>query len=76
MFVKVEGTEFVKDTKTSALLMTGRNALAENEARKKLASRLKSKDDNINKIEDDVDGLKKDLLEIKMLLKQLVEIGS
>jgi len=75
MFVKVEGTEFVKDTKTSALLMTGRNALAENEARKKMAARLKSKDDNINKIEDDVDDLKKDLLEIKRLLKQLVEIG-
>ena len=49
MLVKVEGTEFVKDTKTTALLMTGRNALAQNDARKKLAERMKSKDESINR---------------------------
>ena len=75
MLVKVEGTEFVKDTKTTALLMTGRNALAQNDARKKLAERMKSKDESINRLKEDVSGLKQDLHEMKMLLKQLVEIG-
>ena len=60
MLVKVEGTEFVKDTKTTALLMTGRNALAQNDARKKLAERMKSKDESINRLKEDVSGLKQD----------------
>jgi len=40
-YLKVEGTNFVKDTKTGALLMTGRSSLAENEAKKKTSTKNK-----------------------------------
>ena len=50
MLVKVEGPNFIKDTGTNALLMTGRNALIENEARKKLAVRMNGKNNEINNL--------------------------
>lgn len=73
MLVKVEGTDFVKDTTTNALLMTGRSALAENEARKKLAQRLNGKNDEINKLKSQVEEMSSDMKEIKTLLNALLQ---
>lgn len=73
MLVKVEGTEFVKDTTTNALLMTGRSALAENDARKKLAQRLNGKNEEINKLKSQVEEMSSDMKEIKTLLNALLQ---
>ncbi len=72
-YLKVEGTNLVKDTKTGALLMTGRSGLAENEARKKLAQRINGKNDEINNLKSQVDSLSSDMQEIKSLLTQLLK---
>jgi len=71
-YLKVEGTNFVKDTKSNALLMTGRNALIENEARKNLSKRLGGKDNEINKLKDQVNDLSSDIQEIKSLLNMII----
>jgi hypothetical protein len=73
MLVKVEGGQFVKDTKTKALLTVNRAAIEENEARKKLASRINSKNDEINMLKSKVEALGSDISDIKSLLKQLVK---
>jgi len=72
-YLKVEGTSFVKDAQTNALLMTGRSALVENEARKKLSERLSGKNDEINILKTKVDGLSSDMQEIKSLLNLLLK---
>jgi len=72
-FLKVEGTNFVKDTRTGALLMTGRSSLVENEARKKLAQRLNGKNEEINNLKSQVDSLSTDIQEIKSLLTLLLK---
>jgi hypothetical protein len=62
--MKVEGTNFIKDLTTNALLMTGRNALIENEARKKLAERMNGKNQEINNLKNQVNLLSSDINEI------------
>jgi hypothetical protein len=73
MHLKVEGTEFVKDTRTGALLMTSSSVLAENEARKKLASRLNGKNEEINNLKLQVSEMSNDMREIKTLLAALLQ---
>ena len=72
MKLKVEGTNFVKDTKTNALLMTGRSALIENEARRKLAQRINGKNDEINNLKTQVESMSQDMKDIKQLLNALL----
>lgn len=72
MLVKVEGGQFVKNTENRALLTVNPNVLRENEARKKLASKLNSKNDEINTLKDKVDSLTDDISEIKKMLCQLM----
>ncbi len=72
-YLKVEGTNFVKDTKTGALLMTGRSSLAENDARKKLAQRINGKNDEINNLKAQVDDLSSDMKELKDMLTLLLK---
>ena len=71
--MKVEGTNFFKDLTTNALLMTGRNALIENEARKKLAERMNGKNQEINNLKNQVNLLSSDINEIKSLLNLLLK---
>lgn len=73
MRVKVEGTSFVKDTRTGALLTTASSVLAENEARKKLAARINGKNDEINTLKQQVSELSSDISEIKTLLNALLK---
>lgn len=72
MLLKVEGGQFVKDTSNKALLAVNPSVLQENEARKKLASRINSKTDEINTLKNEVKNLSSDLLEIKQMLSQLM----
>jgi hypothetical protein len=72
MKLKVEGTNFVKDTTTNALLMTGRSALIENEARRKLAERINGKNDEINTLKSQVESMSQDMKDIKQLLNALL----
>lgn len=73
MRVKVEGTSFVKDTKTGALLTTASSVLAENEARKKLAARINGKNEEINTLKQQVSELSTDMSDIKTLLTALLK---
>jgi len=73
MFVKVEGNQFVKNTENNALLTVNKTAIQENEARKKLASKLNSKNDEINTLKCKVEDLSDDIFEIKKMLKQLLK---
>jgi len=72
MKLKVEGTNFVKDTNTNALLMTGRSALIENEARRKLAERINGKNHEINTLKSQVESMSQDMKDIKQLLNALL----
>lgn len=72
-FLKVEGTNFVKDTRNNALLMTGKTALAENEARKSLSKVLSSKNQEINNLKSEIKTISEDVQEIKNLLTILLK---
>lgn len=72
MLLKVEGGHFVKNTENNALLTVNKSALAENEARKKLAARINYKDVEINSLKQNVDELSNDILEIKKMLVKLI----
>lgn len=72
MLIPVEGTAFVKDTSTNALLTVNRTAIEQNEARKRLSNNLKAKSDDINTIKSQIESLNSDLSEIKQLLKNLL----
>jgi hypothetical protein len=73
MRVKVEGTHYVKDTKTGALLTTASSVLLENEARKKLVSRMNGKNEEINNLKIQVSEMSNDMKEIKTLLAALLQ---
>ena len=53
--------------------MTGRSALAENEARKKLVQRINGKNDEINNLKSQVESISSDMQEIKALLTTLMQ---
>lgn len=73
MLIPVEGTQFVKDTSTNALLTVNRTAIEQNEARKRLNNNLKAKADDINNIKSQIESLNSDLSEIKEMLKNLLD---
>lgn len=73
MRLKVEGTNFVKDTNSGALLMTSKSALLENEARKRMGQKLRGKDEEINNLKMKVDDLSSDMKEIKDILNSLLK---
>ena len=72
MLIPVEGTAFVKDTSTNALLTVNRTAIEQNEARKRLSNNLKAKSDDINNIKSQIESLNSDLSEIIEMLKNLL----
>ena len=72
MLIPVEGSVYVKDTSTNALLTTNRSAIEQNEARKRLSNNLKAKTEDINNIKSQITSLNEDLSEIKELLKNLL----
>lgn len=72
MLIPVEGTPYVKDTATNALLTTNRSVLQQNEARKRLSNNLNSKSEEINNIKSQISDLNSDLNQIKQMLQQLL----
>ena len=72
-YLKVEGTNFIKDTRNNALLMTGKSALAENEARKSLSKVLSSRNEEINNLKSEIKTISDDVQEIKNLLTILLK---
>jgi ACT domain-containing protein len=72
-YLKVEGDQFVKDKRTNALLTVNKNILLQNEARKKLGQKLTSKDDEINKLKEQVNEITDDIGEIKNMLSLLLQ---
>lgn len=73
MLVKVEGSQFVKNTENNALLTVKSSVLQENDARKKLAHKINCKNEEINNLKQTVEDLSHDISEIKMLLKQIIK---
>lgn len=73
MYIPVKDTNFVKDTRTNALLTVNKSILAQNEARKNLGKKLNGSSEEINKLKNDIENINKDLSDIKILLKQLLE---
>ena len=72
-YLKVEGTNFIKDTRNNALLMTGKSALAENETRKSLSKVLSSRNEEINNLKSEIKTISDDVQEIKNLLTILLK---
>ena len=72
MLVPVEGTPYVNDTTTNALLTVNRTAIEQNEARKRLSNSLNTKAEDINNMKTQIAGLNQDLSEIKQMLKHLM----
>jgi ACT domain-containing protein len=73
MRVPVKDTGFVKDTTNGALLTVNRSVLLENKARIELGKKLNSKNDEINKLKEQVESINRDVSDIKDLLKQLIQ---
>ena len=69
MLVQVEDTKFVRDTNSRALINQDYAAREEYYSKVKMLTANKNE---INKLNDDVLGLKSEISEIKELLKQLL----
>jgi hypothetical protein len=71
--VKVTGTNYIRDTKSMALINTDDTSRNEYYTKVKL---LKTQKDEINKVKSEIDTIRGDMLEIKSLLYKLLEKGS
>ena len=69
--VKVQGhTHLVRDLKSQAIINTDSNAYARYMARK---AKQEKKDDEVRKVIRDVNQIKKEMFEIKDLLKKVID---
>ena len=73
MLVKVNGTEFKRDTTTMALINNDANGLNDYLSKRKLVSTQKQE---INTIRSEMDVIKSDIAEMKYLLRKLLEKDS
>ncbi len=71
--VKIPGTNYVRDTKTMALINNDENARNEYYSKVQM---MKVQKQEINNVKFELDGVKEDMNEIKLLLKALLEKGS
>jgi len=72
-FLKVEGDNFVKDTKTTALLTINQSVLIQNEARKNLGKNINGNDEEINKLKEQVNNISHQMEDIKSMLKIMLD---
>lgn len=70
MFIKVKDTSFKRDTNNMALVNSDMNGLDEYKTKRKL---LATQKEEINSIRSEMDCIKTDVVEIKSLLRQLLE---
>lgn len=73
MYLKVDGTNFVKDSETGAILSVSKSVLNDNLKRKKLSKQMTDKNNEINTLKDNVTKLNNEITEIKSLLTQLLQ---
>jgi septal ring factor EnvC (AmiA/AmiB activator) len=69
-FVKVEGTNFVRDVNSMGLSNTDMAAKDEYYSKVRM---IQSQKQNLNKVNEEINSLKNDISDIKMLLKQLID---
>ena len=72
MELKVEGTSFIRDTHTTALLNKDYSGLEEYKAKRKAAE---SQRQEINSLKREMECIKGDVLEIKEMMRQLLNKG-
>ena len=72
MLVKVNDSNYVRDTNSMALLNSDNNGLKEYISKRKL---LQAQREEINTIKSEVNDLKQDLSEIKSMVLQLLNKG-
>lgn len=71
-FVKVTGTKFVRDTNSMAIMPIDNTE--KNEYLIKVRAAISQKEE-INKVKSELDGIKSDISDIKILLQQLLIKG-
>lgn len=72
MQVKVTGTSFYRDTQSMALVNKDNAGLEDYKAKRKFAESQKQE---INKVKMEMESIKSDVREIKMLMQQLLKKG-
>jgi prefoldin subunit 5 len=72
-YVKVNGTSYVRDIKTMALVNQDASGLQEYMNKRRA---LAAQKDEINNIKSEIQSVKDDITEIKKLMMQLIEKGS
>ena len=70
MLVEVKDTKFVRDTNSMALVNKDNSARDEYYAKRRIMENQKQE---LNNVKQEIDILKNDMLEIKMLLSKLLE---
>ena len=71
--VKVEGTSYVRDTSSMAIMPTDELARSDYKVKAKLVQTQKQE---INKVRSEIDSIKQDVTEIKELMLQLLGKGK
>ncbi len=72
MYLRVEGTKLVRDTRTGAIINRDKNGLDEYLNKRRA---LESQKEEINNVKSEVKVLREDITEIKSLLLKLLEKG-
>ena len=72
MYLRVEGTKLVRDTRTGAIINQDKNGLDEYLNKRRV---LESQKNEINNVKSEVKELREDITEIKSLLLKLLEKG-
>jgi uncharacterized coiled-coil DUF342 family protein len=70
--VKVNNSNFVRDTQSMALMNTDDNARNEYYSKVRM---LKTQKDEINTVKQEIDGIRNEMSEIKQLMLKLIEKG-
>lgn len=73
MQVKVTGTSYYRDIQTNALVNKDSNGLEDYKAKRKFAEIQKQE---INNVKQQMESIKGDVQEIKLLMQQLLNKGS
>jgi hypothetical protein len=72
MYLRVEGTKLVRDTRSGAIINQDKNGLDEYLNKRRA---LESQKEEINNVKSEVKVLREDITEIKSLLLKLLEKG-
>jgi predicted transcriptional regulator len=72
MYLRVEGTKLVRDTRSGAIINQDKNGLDEYLNKRRV---LESQKNEINNVKSEVKELREDITEIKSLLLKLLEKG-